>query len=133
MSSPQFYEQYAQDPLMGFSERYPKTIRHKPENSQAAFVKTFVEDTDKPTITRKAIKRSFCSTYVACREPSENIVKLIKISIVDVSNPVKSKVLVKAQYPVKNDVITNSILDDAETLVNKISKTVCGYSANLYM
>lgn len=128
------FSQYAQDPLEGV-ELFNEQDTELSKKIKNALGKT-KNRKSKLKMENKVIKRNVSGhrpSFVINNEPNPGK-KLIKIEIIDISsssdqNPVNEEnVLLSAQYVVKDGY--DEIVDSTESVINKISKKLCGYSVS---
>ena len=117
------FSQYAQDPLEGFSEIFPTTVAKKSKPRRR-----------EKTIQTNIMKKQRGMRSFVMRKLQRRGTKLIKISVLDLSNDNiisadsendNENVILKAQYIVIDAV--DNILDETESLVRKISKSLIDY------
>lgn len=104
--------QYAQDPLEGFSQRYPElstTNQHKEKYSK-----------------NKRVKSKHQKSYIISKNQKKGH-RLIQIKVIDISSDSvekdEDKLLLSAQYIAKDE--PDEIMDDTQNIIKKISKKVC--------
>lgn len=115
------FSQYAQDPYEGFSEMF----RTEPEHC-----KRVTKDKKSKQQRREKLKKQKPSKSFVMSRIQQRGIRLIKISVVDLSNNPQTSdsesdsenVIINAQYIVKDAI--DSVMDETESLVKKISKSL---------
>lgn len=122
------FEQYAQDPLANFDEDYPVLARLQREPKKKKVAKRNVRENG----TQNKTNRKEVSSFVINKQPIRGS-RLIRIQVLDLEtrpqeedsgDTDEEKILLSAQYVVRNDVY-DDVMDDTEDLINKISKKIC--------
>lgn len=118
------FSQYAQDPLENFDELYPDlSIKHREPKERKS----------KPKRENAKKKNNLQpKSFVISKEPRRGI-HLIKIKVIDLTMDSQQSLdsdndesILSAQYVVKDAV--DEIMDLTESVINKISKKLCGYN-----
>lgn len=116
------FSQYAQDPYEGFSEM----LRIEPEHCNR-----ITKNKKSKQQRREKLKKQKPTKSFVMRRTQQRGTKLIKISVVDLCNNLQTSdsesdsenVIINVQYIVKDAI--DSVMDETESLVKKISKSLC--------
>lgn len=130
--SPSPVLQDAQDPLEGFSQMFPPWLVERPDSPLLHKIRK-----QQTASKRQPKKRSFLKNFhgqqqsFVLKSDKTKGRRLIKIQIIDLESQVSSEsddnnTLLSAQYVVTDDV--DQIMDQTESVINNISKKLCGYS-----
>lgn len=133
--TPIMFSQYAQDPLEGFDEQLEQETTLSRRIVDA--ITNPIPKKRKGKVTNRIVKRSstgrppsFVINNDACKGN-----KLVRIQIIDISCSVPDtskedddNVLLSAQYVASDGY--DEVIENAEGLINKISKKICGYSVS---
>lgn len=137
LRSPSPVLQDAQDPLEGWTQMFPPWVV-EPQHEETPLelkIRKAMENKQK----RKRKKRSSFLKHLhntqqsfVIKSPPKKGRRLIKIEIIDFEHEMLGEgdspedALLSAQYVVSEDM--DQIMDQAENLINNISKKICGYS-----
>lgn len=127
--------QNAQDPLAGWSEMFPPWVV-EPQESPLQLKIRNAQNNRKRKIKKKSFLKHFHNpqqSFVVKSAPAKGR-RLIKIKIMDLEQEAaasddEDSTLLSAQYVVVEHV--DQIMEQTESLVNNISKKICGYSYSL--